>query len=195
MTAKKAATRRGRHPLPDDERKDRLVQPRVPEVLDETLREAARKNRVSVSQLIRNVLENTFDLVDNVVTHTTGMTTELKLDAKRIADSARGRTPAKTKAEGGPSARADRGPSKLTSERGASARATAERGPSVRATAERGPSARATAERGPSARPTAERGNARDQIYAWQDVIINRDASCSRCTRDLAKGERGSIGL
>jgi hypothetical protein len=176
MTAKKSA-KRGRHPLPDDERKDRLVQTRVPEVLDETLREAARKNRVSVSQLIRNVLENTFDLVDNVVTHTTGMTTELKRDARRIAESARGHAPAKAKPERGPSARP-----------------ISERGPSARPITERGSSAKPISERGPSAR-ISERGNAKDQIYAWQDVIINRDASCSRCTRQLVKGERGSIGL
>jgi hypothetical protein len=58
--------RRGRQPLPDGERKDHLVQTRVPEVLDDTLREAARRSRISVSQLVRNVLENTFELVDEV---------------------------------------------------------------------------------------------------------------------------------
>lgn len=114
--------------MPEAERKDRLVQTRVPEGLDETLREAARKSRVSVSQLIRNVLESTFDLVDNVVTHTTGLTADVKRDARRIADSATGR---KTLAK----------------------------------------------------------------VYAWQDVVINRDTSCSNCKRHLAKGQRGMIGL
>src|SRR4051812_21358064 len=59
--------RRGRRPLPPGVKKEKLVQTRVPGVLDETLREQARKNRVSVSQLIRNVLEDTFNLVENAV--------------------------------------------------------------------------------------------------------------------------------
>jgi len=50
-----------------EERKDRLIQTRVPERLETTLKEAARKHRVTVSQMIRNVLEDTFHLVDGVV--------------------------------------------------------------------------------------------------------------------------------
>ncbi len=50
-----------------DERKDRLIQTRVPERLETTLKEEARRQRTSVSQMIRNVLEDTFHLVDDVV--------------------------------------------------------------------------------------------------------------------------------
>jgi hypothetical protein len=50
-----------------DERKDRLIQTRVPERLETTLKEEARRRRTSVSQMIRNVLEDTFELVDGVV--------------------------------------------------------------------------------------------------------------------------------
>ncbi len=92
----KKPPRRGRKPLPERERKDQLVQTRVPGDLGQTLREAAKKNRVSVSQLIRNVLEDTFNLVDNVVAETVSLGQTVRRDALRIAESAKGqrrRTP------------------------------------------------------------------------------------------------------
>jgi hypothetical protein len=48
-------------------RKDRLIQTRVPRHVEETLKREARRRRVSVSQLIRNLLEDAFQLVDGVV--------------------------------------------------------------------------------------------------------------------------------
>ena len=50
-----------------NERKDRLIQTRVPVKLETTLKQEARKRRTTVSQMIRNLLEDTFDLVDGVV--------------------------------------------------------------------------------------------------------------------------------
>jgi hypothetical protein len=82
---------RGRRPLPDGERKGRVIQARVPEELSETLHEAARQKRVSVSQLIRDVLVDTFALVDDVVVGTRELTERVRRDARRIAESARGR--------------------------------------------------------------------------------------------------------
>lgn len=49
------------------ERKDRLIQTRVPEKLETTLKEEARRQRTTVSQIIRHLLEDTFQLVDGVV--------------------------------------------------------------------------------------------------------------------------------
>jgi hypothetical protein len=85
-------SRRGRTPLPEGERKARLIQARVDENLDEALRDAAKERRVTVSQLVRNVLEDTFRLVDNVVADAAHLTAVVKRDARRIAESARGAT-------------------------------------------------------------------------------------------------------
>lgn len=74
------------------ERKDQLIQTRVPDELSLTLREAAKQKRVTVSQLIRNVLEDTFDLVDNVVGEAVSLGSTVKRDALRIAESAKGRS-------------------------------------------------------------------------------------------------------
>jgi hypothetical protein len=133
MTTKRTP-KRGRRPLPENERKDRLVQTRVPETLDETLRKQAKKSRVSVSQLIRNVLEDTFDLVDDVVAEATNLGRTVKRDARRIADTAKGRT-------------------------------------------------------------LKEQHAALEQVYAWQEVVLNRDVDCARCGRSLRSGKKALYGL
>ena len=76
--------------------KDRLIQTRVPGGLESTLKEEARKRRLSVSHLIRNVLEDTFHLVDNVVSEvdhlvqdSVNLALQVGRDAGRIAETAR----------------------------------------------------------------------------------------------------------
>ena len=48
--------------------KDRVLQARIPEQLDDQLRNRADSLGLSVSTIVRNVLLNTFDLVEDVVT-------------------------------------------------------------------------------------------------------------------------------
>ena len=83
----------------DRQRKDRLIQTRVPQNLESTLKDEARKRRLSVSHLIRNVLEDTFNLVDNVVvdfdrvvTDSVEMANTVRRDVQRLAATARGET-------------------------------------------------------------------------------------------------------
>ena len=47
--------------------KDRVLQARIPEQLDDELRDRAEHLGLSVSTIVRNVLLNTFDLVEGVV--------------------------------------------------------------------------------------------------------------------------------
>ena len=49
------------------ERKEKVIHTRVPPVLDEELKHQAARLGISVSNLIRNVLNNTFNLVDDVI--------------------------------------------------------------------------------------------------------------------------------
>ena len=93
MKSTRRPRRRGRAPLPEGERKDRLIQTRVDEDLDDVLRAAARKQRLSVSQLIRNVLEDTFQLVEDVVVDAQTIGAAVKRDARRVAAAARGEMP------------------------------------------------------------------------------------------------------
>jgi hypothetical protein len=55
--------------VPDrDERKERVIHTRVPESLDDEIKAKARRLGVSVSNLVRNVLEHTVELVEEIVT-------------------------------------------------------------------------------------------------------------------------------
>ncbi|MFT6957353.1 MAG: hypothetical protein ACJAYC_002363 [Halieaceae bacterium] len=60
--------------------KDRVLQARIPQKLDDELRGQAEELGLSVSTVVRNVLLNTFDLVEGVVT-----------DSARIARAIQGR--------------------------------------------------------------------------------------------------------
>ncbi len=84
--------------MSEGERKDRLVQARVPEALETTLKAEARRRRTTVSQLVRDLLEDTFQLVDGVVSgvdRLVGGSVELaqqvRRDARRLGETARGR--------------------------------------------------------------------------------------------------------
>lgn len=87
---RRTPTRRGRRPADEAERKDRIIQTRVPKDLEATLKEAAERERVSVSHLIRNVLEDTFHLVDNIVADSAQLVDTVRRDAMKLAASARG---------------------------------------------------------------------------------------------------------
>jgi len=71
------------------ERKDRLIQTRVPEKLETTLKDEARRQRTTVSQMIRNILEDTFDLVDGVVANVDQIVTDSVELAHKVGRDAR----------------------------------------------------------------------------------------------------------
>lgn len=60
-------SRRKRRDATRSHRKDRTINARIPEQLDEELRDQAGRLGLSVSTIVRNALLNTFDLVDNIV--------------------------------------------------------------------------------------------------------------------------------
>jgi len=64
------------------DKKDRVLHTRVPEVLDEELRDRAKRLGLSVSTLVRNILGNTLGLVEDVV-----------VDSANIAQSVAGHPP------------------------------------------------------------------------------------------------------
>jgi hypothetical protein len=55
-------------------RKERVLQTRIPEALDEEIKAQARELGVSVSNLVRNILRNTLGLVGDVVEDTANLT-------------------------------------------------------------------------------------------------------------------------
>ncbi|MBV1861380.1 MAG: hypothetical protein KUG77_23375 [Nannocystaceae bacterium] len=99
-------------------RKDRLVQTRVNRRLDTAIREEARRRRMSVSNLVRGVLEDAFGLADP--------------DVDPVLEGGLG---------------------------------------------------------------VALENPALEHIYAWNAVVLGKDARCSRCTASMSSGDSAFIGL
>lgn len=70
-------------------RKDRLIQTRVPKQLETTLKEEARRRRLTVSHLIRNMLEESFQLVDGFVADVDQIVSDSAKLARNVTRSAR----------------------------------------------------------------------------------------------------------
>lgn len=138
-------TRGPESPPGDSPPKDRVVQTRVPRDLESALKREARRRRLTVSHLIRNVLEDAFALVDGVVANVDDLVTDsvelvrkVGSDARRMAGAVR---------EGG------REPERAGEDDGAT------------------------------------------HVWAWNRVVLNRTANCSRCRRAMARGAEAYAGL
>jgi hypothetical protein len=161
-------------------RKDRLVQARVPRDLESTLKREARRRRLTVSHLIRNVLEDTFQLVDDVVANVDDIVNEsveiarrVGRDARRVADAVRDAVvedawdtedegPRRTAAEGAASQSAPEPPSGTAASDAATETAASD--------------------------PLAH-------VYAWNAVVANQPAHCARCGAAIARGAEAFVGL
>jgi hypothetical protein len=93
MAEKKTVTRSKRKPT-----KDRVLQARIPEQLDDELRDRAEQLGLSVSTIVRNVLLHTFELVEGVVTDSAQVGRALRGDK---ATSVPSRTESPSVASGG----------------------------------------------------------------------------------------------
>jgi hypothetical protein len=84
--------------MADEERKEKVIHTRVSEGLEEEIRERASRLGVSVSNLVRNVLQNTFGLVEDVVADAAS----LSRSARGEARAARAAAPAESAAPAPP---------------------------------------------------------------------------------------------
>ncbi len=71
------------------ERKDRLIQTRVPESVEATLKHEARRRRTTVSQMIRSLIEDSFELVDDVVANVDQIVSDSVELAQQVGRDAR----------------------------------------------------------------------------------------------------------
>jgi hypothetical protein len=70
------------------EKKEKVLHTRIPESLDEEIRGHASQLGVSVSNLVRNVLQNAFGLVDDIVADTTRIAQATRSARKQPAGEA-----------------------------------------------------------------------------------------------------------
>jgi hypothetical protein len=166
-----------REPRPPTRRKDRVIQTRVPRDLASTLEREAQRRRLTVSHLIRNVLEDTFALVDDVVANVDEIVSDsvelarrVGRDARRVASAVRDAVATDVREE------------EAAHETGAESEV--EHAAPEEAVAAAGAE---HAQAGP--------GDPLAHVYAWNPVVANRDASCSRCGGAIARGAEGWVGL
>jgi hypothetical protein len=171
--------RRSRRRDAEKDVKDRLIQTRVPEKLESALKEEAKKRRLTVSHLIRNMLEDTLDLVDTVATglddiarSSAGLAEQVARDAGKIAAVARDSFKRPNDAPG-----AERN-------HGADADPDSDAADAQRKSA-----------RAPSAAPRASSPPALDSVLAWNPVVVNKTATCASCERELDRGSNAFLGI
>ena len=75
----------------DREKKERVIHTRISESLDEEIRERASRLGLSVSNLVRNVLLNTFGLVEDIVADSAGIARSSRQRAEGAPRSAQRR--------------------------------------------------------------------------------------------------------
>lgn len=165
--------------MTDRERKDRLIQTRVPESLESALKQEATRRRLPVSQLVRHILEDTLHMVGSVVDGVDAIvqdSIELGRQVGQGVARARGRRPTGASASDGPPA---------------SDHASATEGVDADAPGEAAePAAGAT-----GSPPSETVADDLADVYAWNEVVPNRASTCARCGVALPAGERAFVGL
>ena len=75
-------------PPADEEPKDRVLHTRIPESLEDAIKTKARRLRIPVSNLVRNVLEQAFELVEEVVDDGLEIAHAARRGAERVREAA-----------------------------------------------------------------------------------------------------------
>lgn len=176
----------------DEERKDFLIQARVPRELDDVLKKEARKRRLSVSHLIRNVLEDTYKLVDGVISEVDNLvhdSVELGGRVRREAeDIARAAVAARDAVDPRPA------PEPVVMVTPAPAVSAASPEPvSEPSTPSKASDISGTGGHAIPREATFEQRTA--DVYAWNPVVLHRAARCERCFTALERGTTSHLGL
>ncbi len=173
---------------------------RISDDLDEALRSAAEDLRVPVSNLVRNLLEDAFDVVESV-TESIG---ELVNDVVSEAQGLRGQVADDWGERAGDAVRDARErvrrARREARERTRGARARAEASRESRPTESPGesePAAETQTTGQNEAEPSATQRELSDfpGIVGWQPFVLNVAQTCAGCSRSLARGERGYLGV
>lgn len=171
--------KRGRKRADSSRRKDRLIQTRVGARLERAIKTEAENRRVTVSHLLRNVLEECFHLVDDVVddvdtivSDSLELARKVRSDATRSIHSNRYNIYDKQPIDDDAEEREYNVGSKSRPQRGI-----------TKAFIESVPD-RGEIESDPLG-----------HIYAWNRVVLSQSAFCSLCSSPIQRGEDAYVGL
>lgn len=188
------------------DRKQRVLHTRISEQLAEDIRHFAEDLRVPASNLVRNVLEEVFSVVDRVSGDLGELMDDLIDEAEGVRDRVRRQA---NPASGSGSERSRRRFSRrrranppdveeeLRQDEAAEAASSEE---SPRPATAAGP---ASSVNGEPSEPQSSRANPTQpraaelfpDILGWQPLVLNRDFNCGRCERPLPAGESAFLGI
>lgn len=205
--------RRGGHPFrgprSSGARKERVLHTRVSEKLSDDIRRFAEDLRVPASNLVRNVLEEVFTIVDDVSGDVGDLFEDLLDEAEGVRDRVRGQSESRKSRSGDEGRRRGRrrGRSRFASDadvedelRSDEATEHGDTSRNARRASTRSNDARDDAsddgKSGDAARPEAASATELfPEVLGWQPLVLNRDFECGRCARTLGAGESAFLGL
>ncbi len=184
-------------------RKERVLHTRISEQLAEDIRLFADDLRVPASNLVRNVLEEVFTMVDSVSDDMGGLMDDLIDEAEgvrdRVRDQARSRSRGRTGRSRSRSSRRRRGTEGDVEAEFRRDEAAAATDHSARhAGREAEEASPADDESSGIAREAQKLPRTADlfpEILGWQPLVLNRDFDCGRCERKLTAGESAFLGI
>jgi hypothetical protein len=175
--------RRGRRKTDSSRRKDRLIQTRVGERLEQAIKAEAKRRRLTVSHLLRNVLEECFNLVDEVVDDVdTIVSDSLELAHKVTTDAKRAARRSIRSHRYNRFNEPSIDDEAKERESGVEAENRTQTG-DIKAVIDFDPVRNEIGK------------NSLSHIYAWNKVILSQRAYCSLCNSRIEKGEGGYVGL
>jgi hypothetical protein len=149
-------------------RKEKVLHTRIPASLEEEIKRLADALAIPVSNLVRNILQDTVGMVGTVADRVGGVVTGLRDDAKTLS-------------------------SHVVADRDNLRRRWADfQARQTRAQEEEAPEAGGGAATPPEAPATHP---ALDGIFGWQPLTLNIETSCALCARELARGAEAFLGL
>jgi len=186
------------------DRKERVLHTRISEQLAEDIRQFADELRVPASNLVRNVLEEVFTMVDRVSGDVGDLFDDLISEAEGVRERVRDQAASRQRGSEGRSRRrrrrwSDAEPADVEAELRADE--ASERSGAFDDPASDDPKSgdgRQDDRGGNAAAPEADRPRAAElfpEILGWQPLVLNRELACGRCGRSLSAGESAFLGV
>ena len=179
--------RRRRGSRPHTGRKERVLHTRISEQLSQDIRRFAEDLRVPASNLVRNVLEEVFTMVDSVTDDVGGLFDDLLEEAEAVRDRVRNQMDPSQRRRGGGFASEVDVEDELQRDEAAEAR-RADSSP-------RRPPDQAAHEAGSGSSEELRPADLFPDVLGWQPLVLNRDFECGCCRRNLHPGESAFLGI
>jgi hypothetical protein len=165
--ADRPAAQPAEQPAEERARKEKVLHTRIPASLEEEIKRLADALAIPVSNLVRNILQDTVGMVGTVADHVGGLVTGVRHDARALSDHV--------------VADRDNLRRKWADYQARQTRAQAEASPA--------PSVEPASPTAPAAPPALE------GIFGWQPLTLNIETTCARCARELPRGAEAFLGL